>query len=593
MKIKISSQFYVFLTALTSCLFLYGLGEKGSFLGNAFGKIFVWIPGDIFDGSLNNWFLERNYQFLLGGGNFLSFDEVFNANIYWPEKNTLAWSDNWILLTPIYIVLRQLASPGLAFTYLITLCLIANVMSCYRLCRHATNREVYKLIAACLSGFSLTVLARFGHAQIMPAFAGVLAIDCFINSLSYKYSKKISSNDQFKNHKNNLLYINIPSVFNGIIWLLLQIGIGFYQGMFFTLASACLLAILIFNRLFIKDIKFMFYFGSIKKILVFNTVKNFSKIITFIFLLGVNFLIYRQYLIFSKISGGRSYGEVAKMLPKFWSLGFNTLSNPGSVSLPAPIQSINFNTYPGPFWEHSMFPGYTFVILLFLAILFAVQGCIPYKRYQRMPWKVLTLGQTCALLLLISMGIGGSTPIISIWLFLWKFVPGISALRAVARIGIPIALMLSPLLAWSLHELNNRLDKKNMIITLSLLFMIYLAGNVSTGIMRFEKETYQSNLEIFTSKISKIIKEKDCKAFYLASPNTNSWMYDRAHPQLIAMWASIKLGIPTASGYSGHDPKDGWNHMMNRTQLEDWLREKGLNKDEIKNVCLISGEEVF
>ena len=183
--------------------------------------------------------------------------------------------------------------------------------------------------------------------------------------------------------------------------------------------------------------------------------------------------------------------------------------------------------------------------------------------------------------------------ITSIWLILWKFIPGISALRAVSRIGIPIVLMLSPVLAWTLDELNNRLDKKNMLMTLSFLFMLYLAGNVTTGIMRFDKENYQSNLEIFTTKISKITEERNCKAFYLTSPNTNSWMYDRAHPQLIAMWASIKLGLPTSSGYSGHDPKDGWNHMMSRTQLDEWLKRKGINEEEIKNVCWINGEEIL
>ena len=121
-------------------------------------------------------------QYFLRGGNILDFNQIFNSNFYWPEKNVLAMSDNWILITPIYGLLRLTLSSNFAFTGIIVLSLTANLMACFHLCRHATDNKFYRLLASLPSAFSLTLLARISHAQLMPAFAGVLAIDSFIDA---------------------------------------------------------------------------------------------------------------------------------------------------------------------------------------------------------------------------------------------------------------------------------------------------------------------------------------------------------------------------------------------------------------------------
>ena len=90
MRIKIPTQIYIFILGVTICLMLFGLGDKLSFLTHSFGRIFAWTPGDIYDASLNNWFLENNLQYFLNGGNIFDIREIFNSSLYWPEKNTLA-----------------------------------------------------------------------------------------------------------------------------------------------------------------------------------------------------------------------------------------------------------------------------------------------------------------------------------------------------------------------------------------------------------------------------------------------------------------------------------------------------------------------
>lgn len=590
MKIKkLPDQFFIFVFGVFYCLLLFGLGDKLSFLTNQFGRIFAWTPGDIYDASLNNWFLESNFKYFLNGGNILNISEIFNASHYWPEKNTLAMSDNWILITPFYAILRIFLSPNFAFTGIIILSLTANFMACYHICRHATNKKIYRLIASFLSAFSLTVLARLGHAQLMPAFAGVLSLDCFISSLNFRKLEKKSLSDDKKRAKNEIS-ISISYFLSGIIWLLLQIGIGFYQGTYFALATFSLFIIIFFNKFPRKNTFFRFIKINLNDVFSRNIFILKSIILTF--LISTDFLIYRQYLSYSSTGTSRSWGEVSSMIPKIWSLWFNTLSTPNNVAFPSPVQNIDFNTFSGPFWEHSMFPGYAFIFLLIFGIFFGLRNT-PTEKNVNIKWRVMILSKVCLLMLLLTMGYGGNNPVITPWLFFWKFIPGVSALRAVSRIGIPIVLLLSPLLAWTLGELHNRLDKKSMTITFSFLFILYLAGNVTKGISRFDSTDYAAKKNNIINKIEKVINEENCKAFYMTSPDTNDWMFDRVHPQMMAMWASVKLGIPTSSGYSGNNPDMGWNHMMTKLQLQEWLRKKGVNKNKFDDVCWINGNDVL
>ena len=70
-------------------------------------------------------------------------------------------------------------------------------------------------------------------------------------------------------------------------------------------------------------------------------------------------------------------------------------------------------------------------------------------------------------------------------------------------------------------------------------------------------------------------------------------MYDRVHPQMMAMWTSLRIGIPTSSGYSGSEPA-GWTFSFDETQYNNWLKNYGLDEEFIKNEsCWINGEDVL
>jgi len=583
-------QLYAWLAGILGCLFSFGLGARG-----ILGRLFTWIPGDQGDAALNNWILERNLQYGLQGGQGLNLTALFTTNTFWPETNTLAWSDNWLALTPVYSLLRLAAPPGQAFALLITLCISANVAACYRLCRHATSRSGDRLLAACLAGFSLTMLARLGHAQLMPAFAGVLAIDAALAALSREAATGVvdpASNPSAAARRAGApqwrLLIHADGALTALLWLLLQLAIGFYQGVFFAVASACLLAAVLCQHWMTRGTVLRFTWCGLTQ--ASQRTNLVLRLVGLGVLVGLNGVIYRQYLLFSRQVGRRPWDEVASMIPKVWSFGFNSLSNPGSVSLPAPIQSIDATSYPGAFWEHSLFPGYTYALLLGLGIWLGWRSL--KANGEGWPWPLMLLGQTCLLMLVVSLGIGGRHQLITAWAVLYQWVPGFSALRAVSRIGLPLVLLAAPILAWTLAELQSRLDRQRRLAVLATLLALYVAGNVITpGVPRFASRPYEARVKTVSQRVGRLVRKGDCRAFYLAA--STQTLPAALDSQLMAMWASLRTGYPTVSGYSGHTPTDGWTAHMSKDELRNWLRQRGLDDRAVASVCWIPADRVF
>jgi len=406
----------------------------------------------------------------------------------------------------------------------------------------------------------------------MPAFAGLLALDSLLDAMKRPDSS-------------SALRVDGSKLGLAIVWLLLQIGLGFYQGAFFTLAFACLISIVLAQR----------GLGSIKSIEVTRQTNGSMRWLGFNAAIGIPILvldglIYRQYVIFSRVAGPRPWDTVASMIPKVWSYGFNVLSDAQTVSFPAPVQWISDKTYPGPFWEHSLFPGYAFVLVLGAAIWLVCQEWI--RGHQALNWRLSLITQTCLLMILSSIGFGGRNQVFSAWFILYEWVPGFSALRAVSRIGLPLVLMSAPLLAWTLSRVRRRLGRNRMTGVLAGLMALYLAGNLVTpGAPRFASRPYEANDQKVTNRVERITAERGCTSFYIAAP-PRSDRPTAIHWQLVAMWASLNSGIPTVNGHSGHTPAAGWTREMSQDQLRAWLTAKGLEAETIERVCWIDSKEL-
>jgi hypothetical protein len=543
-----------------------GVGSKG--LNEPF---FPWIPGGHGDTELNNWFLERNFQLLLSGIHRPWINTVFTTNSFWPETNTLAWSDNWLILTPIYALLRLIASPVQAFSSLLALCLTANFMACYLLARHGSPKVLYRIIAALLSSFSLTIVAQIwqGHHQLIPAFAGVMAIDSLLTTLHNDPEIEI-------NKKRKIYY---PELLSTSAWLLLQLAIGFYQGAFFSMACVFIFLIWIIKA---KNLNFI---GPNANLRAKKKVKHWQILTTNAVLIAINAIIYRQYFIFSKQIGPRPWKEVYNMIPRAWSYGYNVLSTPQNVSLPAPVQYIDGNSFPGNFWEQSMFPGYAFYALLFISLFL--------WRKQAFHSSLSLIAGSLIILIAISLGIGGHDKIITAWKFIYAYIPGFSAIRAVSRIGILMTMLASPILANGLQNYESRYSKDSIFSLMAILTFLFLTGNVvrSEGSGSISSKIFEQNTSLVNSRIEKVIEGKKCSAFFVSATSESleaMWV-----SQFSAMWASLKTKVPTISGYSGHQPSGGWSPTMDEAAMTNWLIHKGLPTQLVKQVCWINGSKVI
>ena len=190
-----------------------------------------FFPGNDLDAAMNLWLLERNLTLLRDGQAMGRLDVLFTTGAFWPDTNTLAWTDNWLVATPLYGLLRQALPPSQAFAALIVACLAGNTLACYRLTRHGATHPLARITAAGLASLSLTIVARMGHAQLLPAFAGILAVDTLLDATGT--TRHVGR------------WPDGRAVLAAAAWLQLQLALGFYLGAFFALACACTAAVLL------------------------------------------------------------------------------------------------------------------------------------------------------------------------------------------------------------------------------------------------------------------------------------------------------------------------------------------------------------
>ena len=564
--------------------------------------LFPYILRDTTDAAFNNWILEYNLHAFLSGS-LGSLDKWFSPDFFWPEKNVLAWSDNWIFLTPVYSVLRIFLGPRTGFTALEILAILADFLSAYRLSRHGSRSSSIRAIAAFISTFTLTLFAQLGHAQLMTAFFGILSIDSLLGAINSKYTDLDAGKSATANKEASSSWLAF------CFFSLAQLATSFYQGIFFAFASFCIILVSLptiiqgmgLNRKSLSEsvnIRTTEKSYPIQRILKSAWHANFKNKIAFtgiVLMIIFNSLVYRYYYFASLVFGRRPWSTVSELIPKAWSYFYNMISSPLLVSLPAPIpQNL---PYPSV-GEHSMFPGYAYYMLIAIGVItlfdfgsrarhLIVAGdsfnnassglsgiTIPKKETSDV--KVLkVLAKGILLLMIITIGIGGADSTFSLWALFYQFLPGVSALRAVARVGIAMTFCGTPLVAYGLESFYRR-SRRAGVSLIAFAFALFALSNVfPNGLGGPDRIHYEKEISSANDSIGKAVKRGSCTAFYIASHNKDpeSWIHD----QVLAMWVSLDTGIPTVNGYSGQTAL-GWTPFMTQDELASWLSEKKSEK---------------
>lgn len=123
----------------------------------------VWSRNDNADAMLNEWILAWVARTLP-----TQPWHLFNANIFYPEPNTLAFSESLIVQGAMGIPLYWLgASPVLMMNLLILLGLALTGWSMSMVIERWTGSARAGVLAGCVMAFNTSVLTRMGHVQAM------------------------------------------------------------------------------------------------------------------------------------------------------------------------------------------------------------------------------------------------------------------------------------------------------------------------------------------------------------------------------------------------------------------------------------------
>ncbi|HEX7095980.1 MAG TPA: hypothetical protein VF183_08850 [Acidimicrobiales bacterium] len=122
------------------------------------------LPDNPGDPALVTWILDHAAH-----GLFTDPADLFDAPIFWPHKNTFAYSESMLPVAPVYALLRVVSrDPIVALNLLVVAFSVFNLGTTYALAHRILRRRDAALLSAFAFGFTSYVLARQGHPHLMP-----------------------------------------------------------------------------------------------------------------------------------------------------------------------------------------------------------------------------------------------------------------------------------------------------------------------------------------------------------------------------------------------------------------------------------------
>lgn len=448
--------------------------------------------------------MDHWYQWYTGKAEF------YDLSFFYPIKNTLGYSDTFVLFGSIASLARFAgASP------------LGSLQFFYFFC------GIFAFL------FSYVIFIR--HVKIRPFIAAALAsLACF--------SLPLSGNGYFI----QLYAINFLPFF---VFLLCE-GLIFIENKKYSFGLSALGGVY-FGALLLNSFYIPWFF-SIYAVIAFVTTCLFFREETLqwirlhfqqlvwmllIFAGGSSFFVYKFYKIYS--------GSLQEF-------GYFALSNI-KMTLPIPGDLLNLGRfswwYPDLFelaWPQSVHRkmGHEFhygfsplVLVLFVAVAFFAwrKKVRFFDDHSRRLISVFVVSTFVYWLLFMRFGA------FSLWTSLIVHViPGAKAIRAVFRANLPAILPIAFVIAVALNQQRQRLIAN----ALALILVLELVPAPKKGYSKAEVHDY----------VAKVQFPEDCRAFLMV--NRLKLERRKSTPERRAQLYSIFLGIPTVNGYSSHYPKD-------------------------------------
>lgn len=531
LKVKINSLFpFLYLIAIIS------IGTLTTFSPTLFSG-FTFLQTDPGDPRFNNYLMEHSYQWLLS---LPQHEHFWNLPIFYPLKNTYAYSDLLLGVAPIYWVYRTLFQPDTSYQLWLISIFILNYLSFFIFLRYLTKLTVFgSSIGSYIFTYSIPRVAQLSHPQLLPGFF-------IIMSLSGMYGYLLN-NTPYKN-----MYIAL--FFAGIV---LQFYTGYYIAWMWCF-SLLLVLLYTFTVSSWRQNLFLRFKHDAK--IIFP-----SAIISFVIPLPLFF----HYFQVSKMSKFFPYEDITYLQPRLQSWVY-----PGTQSL---VYS-KFSSLP-IFYN----TPYAYELILFLG--FFTTAIMLYRAINdRTKTVTRIMIFTCIALILLTTIYPSN---FSLWKYIYNVIPGAKAIRSLGRI---ILILLIPYSYWVASFINNYLKNRSKILLLIFSSLIIIEQLNTTD--AYDKIPIRTSQNLIASAIP-----HDCVYFfYISNREEPSWK-----AQIDAMWASIIVKKYTINGYSSWSPLDKWNISENiATDTENlerlisgvngWIEYYSIPK---KDTCIIYGNKVI
>jgi len=475
-----------------------------------------------------NYVLEHGFRWLLSRP---GHRELWSPPVFFPEKNTAAYSETLLGVLPFYAPWRLLgAPPDTALQILVLALALLNFPASFFLLRHSLDLGVLaSSMGAFLFSFGSPRLVHVGHQQLIAQFFTILAVIALVELFRASESPEGGSR---RRAWIGLLFASLVA----------QAYACFYLAWFLALALALALTFAVAvpetrRRLF--------------------------------------WLLSRHWLA-AAACGVASFLAVAPLAEHYLEAEA-VLERPifrdAAMGLPPLKAWLNLGPYSWlygslgrPFLSDMPFEWEKRLGLGLVTMLAATYGLF---RQRSRPGVRVLIATSAALFLLTASFPGRHT----LWRWVFEFVPGATAMRAVSRVAL---ILLVPASIGLACAFDRALLKRRGAWLPALAALVVLEQGQTMP--SYDKRTARSRVAAVARSIP-----GGCEAFFAAFPESSRNVFET---QLDAMWAGLETGAPTVNGYSSHLPP-AWEPLYNnqvrgagdaerlRVALRQWLTSRG------------------
>jgi hypothetical protein len=455
---------------------------------------FARVQRDPGDTLFNNYLLEHTVARLTGA---VSGGSWWDPPIFHPARNTAAYSDLLWGASPLYWIWRAAGmAPDTSFQVWMLLVSILNFSFFYLWLRRCLSLPPPgACFGAFLFAFGNSRIAHIGHQQLLPQFFLIGALMALHALFTAEHGSKARW------------------IFVFCFCLLLQLYTAFYFAWFFFFSLCIALAAAVgIGR---------------ARAAMWEVLKRQYVSIAAAVLISVLALApwLHHYSDAAKTVGRRGYREVSTML----------------VPLQAWADMGPDNWIYGRWHDAKLFRSLPmeWEKRLGLGLITSLAAAYGLWRWRRGPLKTLMLSAGAVLLLLTLQLPNG----FSLWTYVFQWVPGAQALRAVSRMGLFLLIPLAAGFAFTIDRLCGKRPWAALAVGL-----VCVLEQAQTP-LSYEKQAVRADVARIAAAV-----DPEGGAF-LYTPMGSKRFQWQIH--LEAMWAGWLTGVPTVNGYSGNAPP-GW-----------------------------------